>query len=146
MDPLSFTASLATVGGLAAAGFKKLYELQRSFKNAPKEVEHLLEQLQIFQGLVTELNIQWQEFLNNAAMQQDLVQVWGRLVTQMESDLRNLQNILAKVEPLVKKESKRSKILLLARQRIDKEEVERYRNMLDTHCSTLINIQAIFCR
>ena len=49
-DPLSFTASLITVAGLVAVSSKKIYNLRGKLKNAPKDVDNLLEQLRTFEN------------------------------------------------------------------------------------------------
>lgn len=130
MDPLSFTASLITVAGLVAASSKKIYELRGKLNNAPKDVEHLLEQLQTFESLLKELERQLQDHRNSAPPQETLQQVWGSSVAQMHRDVQSLRTALSKVEPLLKKSSKSSKILLLARQILNAKEVEQFQRKI----------------
>ena len=141
MDPVSFTASLITVGGLVAASSKKIRDLRRKLINAPKDVETLLEQVETFECLLNELQTQLQDHRNNAPPQDTLQKVWGSSITQMDKDVRGLQAILSKVEPLFRKKSRTSRILLLARQMLSEKEVERYRRKIDTHCRTLTSVQ-----
>lgn len=145
MDPLSFTASLVTVAALAATSSKKIYDLRKRFSSAPKDVETLLEQLQTFESLLKELEAQLQDHRNSASPHGTLQQVWGNSITQMQRDMQSLQTVLSKVEPLLKKKSKTSRILLLARQTFSEKEVEQYRSNIDTHCGTLTSIQAMVC-
>lgn len=145
MDPLSFTASLVTVAALAATSSKKIYDLRKKFSSAPKDVETLLEQLQTFESLLKELEAQLQDHRNSASPHGTLQQVWGSSITQMQRDMQSLQTVLSKVEPLLKKKSKTSRILLLAHQTFSEKEVEQYRSNIDTHCGTLTSIQAMVC-
>ena len=146
MDPLSFTASLITVVSLVTASSKKIHDLRGKLQNAPKDVENLLEQVQTFESLLVELNTQLQDHRNNVTPSETLRRVWGSSLAQMERDVQSLQSVLSKAESLVKKKSKSSKILLLARQMLSEKEVEQYRRKIDTHCSTLTNIQAVVCK
>ena len=146
MDPLSFAASLITVVSLVTASSKKIHDLRGKLQNAPKDVENLLEQVQTFESLLNELKTQLQDHRNNVTTQETLQQVWGSSLAQMQRDVQNLQSVLSKVESLVKKKSKSSKILLLARQMLSEKEVEQYRRKIDTHCGTLTNIQAMVCK
>ena len=61
MDPLSFTASIMTVSGVVAASTKIIYNLRDKFKDAPKDIESLMEQLQAFKDLLKELEAQVQD-------------------------------------------------------------------------------------
>ena len=146
MDPLSFAASLITVVSLVTAGSKKIHDLRGKLQNAPKDVENLLEQVQTFESLLVELNTQLHDHRNNVTPPETLQKVWGTSLAQMERDVQSLQSVLSKVESLVKKKSKSSKILLLARQMLSEKEVEQYRRKIDTHCGTLTNIQAVVCK
>lgn len=69
----------------------------------------------------------------------------GNSLIQMQQDVQSLQTVLAKVEPLLKKKSKTSKILLLARQMLNEKEVEEYRRKVEIHCGILASIQAMVC-
>ena len=144
-DPLSFTASLITVAALVAASSKKIYDLRGKLRNAPKDVENLLEQLQTFENLLKELETQFRDHQSSAPPQETLLQVWGSSIAQMKRDVESLQQILSKVELLLKKRSRSSKILLLARQTLSEKEVEKYQRKIDTHCGTLTNIQTLIC-
>lgn len=146
MEPISFAASLITVGGLVTASSKKIHDIRGKLSKAPKDVESLVEQVQTFESLLTELNTQLQAHRNSATPQETLQQVWGSSIAQMQRDVQSLQNVLSKLESLLKKRSRTSKILLLARQILSEKEVEWYRRMIDTHCCTLTSIQATVCR
>ena len=145
MDPLSFTASLVTVAGLVAASSKKIYDLQERLKNLPKDVQDLLNQLQTFKNLLQELETQLQDHRYSAPPQETLQNVWGSSIAQMQRDVQSLQTVLSKVEPLLRKKSMSSKIMLLARQILSEKEVEQYQRKIDAHCGTLTSIQAIAC-
>ena len=146
MEPFSFAASLITVVSLVTASSKKIHDLRRKLQNAPKDVDNLVEQVQTFESLLNELNTQLQDHRNNVTPQETLQQVWGSSIAQMQRDVQSLQSVLSKVESLLKKKSKSSKILLLARQMLSEKEVEQYRSQIDTHCGTLTNIQAMVCK
>lgn len=143
MDPLSFTASLITVAGVVTASSKKVHELREKLKNAPKDVENLLEQLRTFEGLVKELRTQLQVHQSSAPPQETLQQVWGASLAQMQQDVQNLHAVLSKMEVLLKKKSGTSRVLLLARQILSEKEVEKYQRKIDTHCGTLTSIQSM---
>lgn len=145
MDPLSFTASLITVAALVAASSKKIYDLRGRLKNAPKDVQNLLEQLRTFETLLKELEAQLQDYRNSAPPQETLQQKWGSSITQMQRDAQSLQDVLSEVERLLKKKSRGSKILLLARQTLNEKQVEQYQMKIDIHCGTLTSIQAMVC-
>lgn len=146
MDPLSFAASLIAVSGFVTASSKMIHDLRGKLSKAPKDVESLVEQVQTFESLLTELNTQLQDHRNSATPQETLQQVWGSSIAQMQRDVQSLQNLLSRLESLLKKRSRTSKILLLARQILSEKEVESYRRMIDTHCGTLTSIQAMVCR
>ncbi len=145
MEPLSFASSLITVVGLVAASSKKIHDLQRKLSNAPKDVEYLLEQHQTFESLLNELETQLQDHRNGTPPQETLQRLWGSSLAQMQRDVQSLQSVLSKLEPLLRKESKSSKVLLLARQMLSEKEVLQYRRKIDTHCGTLTSIQAMVC-
>ena len=146
MEPISFAASLITVVSLVTTSSKKILDLRRKLHNAPKDVQNLLEQVQTFESLLHELNTQLQDHRNNVTPQETLQEVWGSSLMQMQRDVQSLQSVLTKVESLLKKKSKSSKILLLARRMLSEKEVEQYRKQIDTHCGTLTIIQAVVCR
>ena len=141
MDPLSFTASIITLGGLVAASSKKFHDLRGKLKNAPKDVENLMQQVETFESLLNELQTQLHDNSSSAPPQDALQTLWGKSIAQMDRDVQSLQAVLSKLEPLFGKKSKSSKILLLARQMLSEKEVEQYRNKIDTHCRTLACVQ-----
>ena len=145
MDPLSFTASLITVSGVVAVSSRKIRELRTKLKNAPKDVEKLLKQFRTFEGLLKELETQLQDHQNSVPPQETLQQIWGASLAQMQEDVQSLQAVLSKMEPLLKKKSGTSRVLLLARQVLSEKEVEKYQKKIDTHCVTLTSIQAMVC-
>lgn len=145
MDPLSFAASIITVAALVATSSEKICDLRERLKNAPRDVETLLEQLRTFESLLKELETQLQDHRNSAPPQETLQHVWGSSVAQMQRDVQSLQTVLSKVEPLLKKKSRTSRVLLLARQKLSEKDVEQYQRKIDTHCGTLTSIQAMVC-
>ena len=145
MEPISFAASLITVIGLVATTSKKIHELQKKLGNSPKDVEHLLEQLQTFESLLDELKTQLQDHRNSAPPQETLQQVWETSLVQMQRDVQGLHTVLSKIEPLLKTKSRSSKFLLLARRTLNEKEVEQYQKKINTHCITLTSIQATVC-
>ena len=122
MDPISFSASLVTLGGLVAA---------------------LLERLHTFENLLSETNKQLQTYWGHAQSQELLQHVWGDSVAQMQRDIQILHRVLNKVESLVSRRSWRSKALLLVRQILDEEKIALYQSQLTAHCGTLTNMQAL---
>ena len=146
MEPISFAASLITVVGLVTASSKKIHDLRGKVSNAPKDVENLLQQVQTFESLLHELKTQLQDHRNSVPPQETLQRVWGSSIVQMQRDLQSLQAVLSKIESLLKKKSRSSKMLLAARHMLSEKEVERYRRKIDIHCGTLTNIQAVVCR
>ena len=141
MDPVSFTASLITLCGLVAASSKKIHDLREKLRNAPKDMETLLEQVETFENLLNELQTQLQDHCNSAPLQDTLQKVWGSSIVQMNRDVQSLQAVLLKLEQLSGKKSKTSKIRLLAHQMLSEKEVEQYRKNIDTHCRTLTCVQ-----
>ena len=124
--PSLFTASLITVAGLVAASSKKICDLRGKLKNAPKDVEELLEQLNSFESPLKELEPQVHDYQNSASPQDRLPQAWGSSVEQMQRDLQCLQITLNKVGTLLKKKSRSSRVLLLARKIFNEKEVEQF--------------------
>ncbi len=145
MDPLSFTASLMTVSGVTIMTSKLVFTLREKVKNAPKDVGDLLEQLQTFQELLKELQIQLQDFPDNTTAQSKLSQIWGQSVAHMQCDVESLYTRLSKLEPLLKKKSLGSRVLLSARQMLSEKKVVEYQRKIDTHCSVLTCIKATIC-
>ena len=95
MDPVSFTASLITVAGLVAASSKKIHDLRSKLRNAPKDVEALLEQVETFESLLDELQTQLQDHRNSAPPQDTLQKLWGSSIAQMDRDVQSLQAVLS---------------------------------------------------
>ena len=145
MDPLSFTASLITVAGLVAASSKKIRDLRGKLKRAPKDVEELLEQLNNFENLLKELESQVHEYQNSVSPLDRLPQAWGSSVEQMQRDVQCLQITVDKVETLLKKKSRSSKVPLLVCTLFNEKEVENQKRKINTHWGTLSGIQAIVC-
>ena len=145
MEPISFAASLITVIGLVATTSKKIYDLQKKLGNSPQDVEHLFEQIQTFESLLDELRKQLQDHQNSAPPQETLQQVWGSSLVQMQRDMQSLHTMLSNIEPLLKKKSKSSKFLLLARRTLVEKEVEQYQKKINTHCIILTSIQTMVC-
>ena len=57
MDPLSFAASLATVAAAVTTSSQIIYNFYQNFRDVPKEVQSLSEQLEVFKGLLEELGL-----------------------------------------------------------------------------------------
>lgn len=146
MEPIGFAASLITVVGLVTASSKKIHDLRGKLSNAPKDAGNLLEQVYTFANLLDELKTQLQDHRNSVAPQETLQQVWESSIAQMQQDVQSLQAVLSKYESLLKKKSRSSKILLLARHMLSEKEVEQYQRKIDIHCGTLTSIQAMVCR
>ena len=145
MDPLSFTASLVTLLGIVTTSTNKIYDTCKKFKNAPKNVEILLEQLRTFEGLLRELEVQLQEHRHNAPPQETLQQVWESALVQMRRDVEGLNTIVSKLEPLLKKRSLSSKLLLSAREVLRDEDIARIQKQIEAHCGRLTSIQSMVC-
>ena len=58
MDPLSFVASLVTVGTTVAASSAIIYNLCKKFKDVTDDAQSLSERLNLFKGLLKELEVQ----------------------------------------------------------------------------------------
>ena len=114
MDPLSFTASIMTVSGVVAASTKIIYNLRDKFKDAPKDIESLMEQLQALIDLLKELEAQVQDHQNIVPPQQTLQKLLANSIAPMQRDVNNLHTVLSKLEGLLKKRSLNSRILLAA--------------------------------
>ena len=145
MDPLSFTASLMTVSGVTIMASKLIYTLREKMENAPKDVGHLLEQLQTFQELLDELKTQLQDSRDNTATQSKLLQIWGQSIAHMQRDVESLHKKLSKLEQLLKKKSPGSRLLLSARQMLSEKKVAEYQRKIETHCGVLTCIKATVC-
>ena len=145
LDPLSFTASLVTVGGVVVTTSKILRDVRVRLKDPPKEVESLLKQWQIFQNLFEQLQIRLQANLMGTPTQDTLQQRWGDSLAQMEEDVKGLHTEPAKVEKLLKKKTLRSKIMLPIQQMLSEESIARYQKNLDTHCKVLASIKQMVC-
>ena len=145
MDPLSFTASLMTVSGVAIMASKLVYTLREKVEDAPKVVGDLLEQLQTFQELLDELKTQLQDSPDNAATQSKLLQIWGQSVAHMQRDVTSLYTKLSKLEHLMKRKSLGSRVLLSARQMLSEKKVAEYQRKIESHCGVLTCIKATVC-
>ena len=87
MDPLSFTASIMTVSGVVAASTKIIYNLRDKFKDAPEDIESLMEQLQAFKDLLKELEAQVQDHQNIIPPQQTLQKLLANTTPQRQPDV-----------------------------------------------------------
>lgn len=142
MDPVSFTASLVTVIGLVTVSSQKIFSLRAKLRNAPKDIEDLLAQLHIFEGLLKELEVQLRYHQQNATPEETLQKLWEICFVQMQRDVKSFHDIVSRVEPLLKK-SLTSKWLLSARHILGEEEVALYQGKIEIHCGTLRDIQGI---
>lgn len=136
MDPVSFTASLVTLTGAVTVSSHKIYALQKRFKNAPKDVEKLVGQLQTFRSLLKELQ-------NVAPSQDTLLQVWVDSVALMRQDIESLDTMVSKVEPLLRKQLSSSSVGALIRQMLSGKEFVEYCGKINMHCVRLNNILTI---
>ena len=143
MDPVSFVASLATLGALSVATSKKIHDFKRDFGTVPAQIEHLLAQCETFRNLTDELKARLQDSQGEATTLNSLEDARKRSVAQMERDLQGLQTVLDGITPILRKKSKGAKVFLLARHKINENRIEQYRNTLDTHCTTLSLIQSM---
>ena len=57
MDPLSATASLIAILGVARAGVKRLKEVHHSYRHAPREIADLISELERFQALIAKVKL-----------------------------------------------------------------------------------------
>ena len=143
MDPMSFSASLVTLGGLVAATAKGIYKIQGKLRHGPQVIHALLERLHTFENLLIETNKQLQDHWGHAQPQELLQHVWGDSLAQMQRDIQSLHSALTKVKGSINQKSWRSKILSLARQLFDEEELALYQDQINAHCGTLTNMQAL---
>lgn len=143
MEPVSFAASLATIGGIVVASSKKIHDLYGRYKNSSKDMDYLMAELQTFEGLINEVKLQCQNHQNSTSLQKTLQQLWGTSISQMQRDALSLQAILAKLEPQRPKKLKNSKMMLLARKYLNEEDIQQYQKKIHAHYAILINIQAM---
>ena len=146
MDPISFAASLATLIGVVATTSKAIHDVHKRFRDAPEDVKRLLEQLQTFQSLLKELEVQLQEHQNNTLLQETLRQLWRSFLTQMKEDIRSLGSVVSQLGQIQQKKSLSAKTFLSIRQKLSDKEIAKYQGKIETHCTILTNIQAMVCR
>lgn len=142
MDPVSFTASLVTVIGLATASSRKIRSLRAKLKNVPKDIEHLIAQLDTFEGLLKEFEGQLRDHQKSVTPEETLQRLWESCFVQMQRDVESFHDIVSKVEPLLKKPLS-SKWLLSARHILSEKDIARYQRKIEIHCGTLRGIQGI---
>lgn len=142
MEPVSFAASLATIGGIVVASSKKIHDLYGRYKNSRKDMDYLMTELQTFEGLINEVKLQCQNQRNSTSLQKTLQQLWGTSISQLQRDALSLQDILAKLESQRPKDLKNSKFLLLARKYLN-EDIQQYQKKIHAHYAILMNIQAM---
>ena len=141
MDPVSFAASLATLLGAVAASSKLMYNLRARLKNAPRDVENLLEQMRNFKGLLKELKAQFQQYQNTASSHDVIPSIWQSSMLQMLRDIQNMHDTLRKLETQLGKPSSKSKIRLRARKWLSEKQITDYQRKLSGHCEFLAMIQ-----
>ena len=145
MDPLSFTASLVTLLGVITASTSKFYGLCKKLNNMPKNVETLLEQLRTLEELLRELEAQLQEHRHDAPPQEILQRVWGSALVQMRRDVDGLDTIVSRVQPLLDKKSRSSKLLLSVREVLKEKDIAEYQKQIEIHCGRVTSIQLLVC-
>ena len=105
MDPVSFTASLVTLGGAVVVSVKLVYNIRAKFKGAPKDVEKLLAQIENFEGLLDELTVQARQYQNDVRPYDALAKIWKSSVLRMEDDICTMNATFHNLETLIKRSS-----------------------------------------
>ena len=146
MDPVSFTASLVTLIGAVGVSARLMRKLHTKFKNVPKDVQSLSQQIKNFEDLLQELRAQLQDCRNTATPAEGLLEVWESSISLMYRDIADLQTTLCKLQPLLQKRSLSSSLRLRARKILSEEQVEEYQGKLNGHCGFVANIQVAVCR
>ena len=145
MDPVSFVASLTALIGVVTTTSKTIYNVGKKFQDAPKDIESLVEQLRTLEGLLKELDEQLREHQSNALPQETLQIVWKISLTQMGQDIKELCRVVSELEPLLKKRTPGSKVLLFIRETLSEKEIAKYQGKIGTHIVTLTSIQTVVC-
>ena len=146
MDPLSLTASIATVSGVVVATSKILHDLRLKVKNVPEHVESLFRQIKTFESLLQSFKEQLQILQDSADSKGPISTTYKDSVDQMEEDVHNLFSVLSRMEPLLRRRSSTAKLWLVAREIFSEKQVMQYQNKIGIHCSILANLQAIVNR
>ena len=146
MDPLSLTASIATVSGVVVATSKILHDLRLKVKNVPEHVESLFRQIKTFESLLQSFKEQLQILQDSADSQEPISTTYKDSVDQMEEDVHNLFTVIGRMETLLWKKSSTAKLLLVVCEIFSERQVVEYQKKIGIHCTILANLQAIINR
>jgi len=103
-DPLSVTASVAGIVSLADVLWrtsKELYEFFSAVRNAPKDVQSMLLELQHFDGILTSINSHAESYAKSSFCTEDGLSVFGlwTALKDCEKEFKNLWEIVEKSRP-----------------------------------------------
>ena len=140
---MDFVASLITLVGAVGKTSKFLYDLHSKIQDAPNDITELLDRLQTFQGLLTEVKVQLQDYEGTIAPQDTLKAMWGNKIVRMQQDIQRLENLIARVRPLLSRNKWSEKAMLSARKLLDEKKITKYQRLIEDHCDTLNIIQAM---
>ena len=118
---MDFVASLITLVGAVGKISKALYDLHSKIKDAPKDVMELLDRLQTFQGLLTEVEVQLQDYQGTVPAQDTLRNMWGNKIVRMQQDIQCLDTLITRVQPLLSRNKWSKKVMLSARKILDEK-------------------------
>ena len=80
------------MSGVVAASMGFIYNLRDKFKDTPKDIKSLMEQVQAFFGLLKELEARVQDCQNIVPLQQTL-KVLAEAIAQLQKDVNDLHTV-----------------------------------------------------
>ena len=150
MDPASaavafvgFAASLATLVAVVIDTSKTIYNLGSKLRHAPKDVERLLFEFEIFGGLLKEIRSRAEEH-GDANTPPGLRELWAVSASQMQNDMENFQSVILKLSVLLKGTISSSALVRLRiRSLFSESAVTRYRQQITAHHGILTLVQSL---
>ena len=139
---MDLIAGLITLVGAVGKTSKLLYELHSKIKDAPDDIQELVDRLKTFYNLLTVVTAQLQDHQSAAPPQDTLQNMWGDEILRMRQDVQCLDALVTKVQPLVKQAKWTTKAMLNARKILDEKKTSKYQKRIEKHCD-LINMMQV---
>ncbi len=140
---MGFAASLATLSAVVVNSSKTLYNFRHKLQNTRDDVKRLLNQFEIFEGLLEEIQRIAQQ-LGSPGIPRGLQNLWEGSSAQMQEDMERFEDVVTRFDRLLQAPSISSKKLRLRMRHIfDEDTVAAFQRQISAHTETLTLIQAL---
>ena len=143
MASAGFGASLATLVALVIDISKTTRDLARKLRYAPKNVERLIYDFEIFSSLLKEIQTAVKED-GETNTPRRLRKLWAASAAQMQNDMEEFQSVVSRLSNLMHEKSSSSALMRLRIRHLSSEAiVTRYQQRMSVHLRTMTMVQTI---